>query len=101
MCAFHTDVQKMYNTIRVVVDHWCYQLFLWEDGLYINVKPFVCVIKTLICGVRTSGNQAERAIRETPNLFKDKYPRQNEIIQKDRYADDGLSGEKLLMMLRR
>ena len=36
--------------------------------------------------VRISGNQAERAIRETANTFKDKYPRQNEI--KDAYVDD-------------
>ena len=95
-CAFHTDVQKMYNTIRLVVDHWCYQLFLWEDELNINVKPFVCVIKTLIYGIRTSGNQAERAVRETANLFIDKYPRQNKIIQKDTYMDDFLSGENSL-----
>ena len=50
-------------TISLVIDPWCYQLFLWEDELNINVKPFVCVIKTLIYGVRISGNQAERAIR--------------------------------------
>ena len=93
-CAFHTDVQNY--TISLVIDHWCYQLFLWEDELNINVKPFVCVIKTLIYGVRISGNQAERAIRETANLFKNKYPRQNEIIQKDTYVDDCLSGENSL-----
>ena len=38
----------MYNTIRLVVDHWCYQLSLWEDELNNNVKPFVCVIKTIM-----------------------------------------------------
>ena len=51
------------------------------------------VIKNLIYGVRASGNQAERDIRETGNLMKSEYPRQNEIINHDIYVDDCLSGE--------
>ena len=86
---------KLYNTVRLIVVHWCYQLFLWENELNINVKTFVCVIRTLY-GERTSGNQAERTIRETADLFKDKYPRQNEIIQKDTYVGDCLSGQNSL-----
>ena len=91
-CAFHSDIQKMYNTIRLVADHWCYQLCLFESELNINVKPLVYVIKTLIYGVRSSGNQAERAVRKTAKLCKDDYPRQNEIIQGDLYMDDCFSG---------
>ena len=49
------------------------------------------VIKTLIYGVKSSGNQAERGIRETANLQKSKYPRQNEVVNKDIYVDDCLS----------
>ena len=26
--AFHTDIQKMYNTIRLDEEHWCYQLYV-------------------------------------------------------------------------
>ena len=50
------------------------------------------MIKTLIYGVRSSGNQAERAVRKTAKLCKDDYPRQNEIIQGDLYMDDCFSG---------
>ena len=95
-CAFHTDIQKMYNTIRLNVKHWCYQLFLFNEELKVSVKPQAHVIKTLIYGVRTSGNQAERAVRKTADLCKDDYPRPNEIIQRDTYVDDCFSGEKSL-----
>ena len=94
VCAFHTDVQKMYNTVRLVEAHWCYQLFLFHNELNMNVNPLLHVIKTLIYGVKPSGNQAEKGIRETAEISKEAYPRQYEIIHKDVYVDDCLSGEK-------
>ena len=96
ICAFCTDIQKMYNTIRLVENHWCYQLFLWNDELSPDKKPETNVIKTLIYGVRTSGNQAERALRETTKLFREEYPRQDDIIQNQTYVDDCASGTTVL-----
>ena len=93
-CGFHTDIQKMYNSINLDPRHWCYQLCLFHEKLDPAVKPFVYVIKTLIYGVRTSGNQAERAIRETARLCKDNYPKQNNIVQSDIYMDDCFSGDR-------
>ena len=93
LSAFHTDVQKMYNTIKLDPRHWCYQLCLFHDFLDPDAKPITFVIRTLIYGVKTSGNQAERAIRETALLSRDEFPRQNEIVQNDIYMDDCLSGE--------
>ena len=89
-CGFCTDVQKMYNTIKLAEKHWCYQLFLWEDDL--SPEPYVAVMSTLIYGVKSSGNQAECALRETTKLFQDKYPVQNDMIQNDTYVDDCGSG---------
>ena len=66
---------------------------LYHDPLDTNAKPITYVIRTLIYGVKTSGNQAERAIRETALLSKDDFPRQNDIVQNDLYVDDCLSGE--------
>ena len=57
--AFHTDIQKMYNTIRLDKRYWRYQLYLWSEGLKGNSTPKWKVIKTLIYGVRSSGNLAE------------------------------------------
>ena len=91
--AFHCDIRKMYNTTRLNEDHWCYQLYLWDNDLSQEREPKVKVIKTLIYGVKSSGNQAERGIRETGNLMKEGYPRQNEMIHDDIYVDDCMSGE--------
>ena len=92
-CAYHTDVQKMYNSVRLHEDHWNYQLYWWEQNLDPAFKPWIKVIKTAIYGVTSSGNQAERALRETANLQKSEYPRQAEVVNNDVYVDDCLSGE--------
>ena len=84
----------IFSLICFSKDHWCYQLYLWDDELNPNNTPETKVIKTLIYGVRSSGNQAERGLRETTELVKHEYPRENEIIRRDIYVDDSLSGEK-------
>ena len=91
--GYHTDIQKMYNTIRLNQRHWCYQLYLWDDSLDPQKKPKWKVIKTIIYGVRPSGNQAERGLRQTAELQKSEFPRVNEVVQNDIYVDDGMSGE--------
>ena len=91
-CAYCTDIQKMYNTIRLVPEHWCYQLILWDDELRADRDPEINVLKTLFYGVRPSGNQAESALRKTTSLQKDEYPTQDEIIQNRTYVDDCASG---------
>ena len=46
-CAFHTDIQKMYNAIQLDKSHWNNQLYLRNDTF--NVKePKWKVIKTLL-----------------------------------------------------
>jgi len=91
--AFHTYIQKMYNAIMLDEEHWCYQLYLWDNALDRDNKPQHKVIKTLIYGVKSSGNQAENGLRKTANLMLEKYPREYEVIHKDIYVDDCLSGE--------
>ena len=91
--AFHTDVQKMYNSIRLHEDDWCYQLFLLNSELDPDSDPKIGVIMTLIYGVKPSGNQAEFALRETARLQSEEYPRVYEVVQNDIYVDDCLSGE--------
>ena len=90
--AFHTDIRKMYNTVRLDEKHWCYQLYLWHDELSPLKEPIVKVIMTLIYGVKSSGNQAESALRKTASLESQRYPIASKTIMKDFYVDDGLSG---------
>ena len=91
--AFHSDVQKMYNSLRLREEDWAYQLYFWDSELNPANKPKLKAVKTVIYGVKPSGNLAERGLRETANLQKDMYPRVNEIIQNDCYVDDCCSGQ--------
>ena len=95
-CAFHTDVTKMYNRISLDQAYWRYQLYLWVDGLVEGKEPVWKVIKTLIYGVRSSGNLAECGLRRTAELSMTEFPRAYEIIKSDTYMDDCLSGEDSL-----
>ncbi|MEM7375585.1 MAG: hypothetical protein AAF587_43730 [Bacteroidota bacterium] len=90
--AYHTDIRKMYNTVKLKENHWCLQRYVWQEELDHTKIPEEKIIKTLIYGVKSSGNQSERALRETSKLFKDQYPDVFAVIHKDVYVDDCLSG---------
>ena len=94
--AFHTDIQKMYNTVKLIEEDWCYQLYLWNEELSLSKEPKIKAIKTLIYGVKSSGNQAESGLRKTAELQSKEYPKCNEIVQRDIYVDDCMSGENTL-----
>ena len=71
--AYHTDLSKMYNRVLLEREFWRYQLRK-------DVRPIWKVIKTLIYGVRSSGNLTECALRRTAELCKDEYPRDFHVI---------------------
>ena len=89
--VFHTDVQKMYNSIKLDSSHWGLQRYLWQDSLDPSKPPEEKIIKTLIYGIKSSGNQAERGLRETARL-QGEYPEIHQIVSNDIYVDDCLSG---------
>ena len=91
--GFHSDIQKMYNSVRLREEHWCFQMYLWHDRLDSLAHPQEKLIKTLIYGVKSSGNQAERALRETAAIMRDEYPNVYKVIKYDIYVDDCVSGK--------
>ena len=66
---------------------------MWEKHLDTSKEPLIKVIKTLIYGVRSSGNQAERAIRLTAEKNRDVYPKAHDIVHKATYVDDVVDGD--------
>ena len=92
--AFHTDVQKMYNSVLLDPSHWCYQRYWWQVGLDLKNPIVEKIIRTVIYGMTPSGNQAERALRLTASLLEDKFPKAAAVIKKDTYVDDLLSGDR-------
>lgn len=91
--GLHTDISKMYNTICLDERDWCLQRYLWHNNLDPSKPPVEKVIKTLIYGVRPSGNQAEYGLRKVAEMSSSEYPEASQIIQKDTYVDDCISGE--------
>ena len=92
--AYHCDVSKMYNALKLHKMYWCYHLYLWSDELDPDAEPVWKVMKTTFYGVSSSHNQAECGLRRTAELSKDKYPEAYEAIMNDTYVDDFLSGTK-------
>ena len=99
--AFTTDVSKMYNTIKLDDEHWCYQRYVWQEDLDPQRIPEEKVIKTLIYGVRSAGNQSEHALREIARLSQDSFPEASNIIINDTYVDDCVSGEDTIKLARK
>ena len=89
--AFHTDIQKMYNAIQLDKSHWNYQLYLWNNSFDITVPKWK-VIKTLIYGVKSSGNQAGCGLKKLAKIMEIGHERACEIIHKDIYVDDCILG---------
>ena len=91
--AFHCDVRKMYNSVALREEDWVYQLYIWQKDLDPDAIPEIKVIKTVIYGLRPSGNQAETGLRRTAELSKNEFPEVKETVDHDIYVDDGMSGD--------
>ena len=92
--AYHSDVQKMYNSVLLDPAYWCYQRYWWQENLDPRNPIVQKVIKTLIFGMKSSGNQAERALRLTASLMEEQYPEASQVVRDDTYVDDMLSGAR-------
>ena len=92
--AFHCDFQKIYNVIRLSEEYWWCQRYLFQKDLDSKVPPEEKIVKTMIYDIRSSGNQAQCALRKVAEIFKDKYPDVHQIILKLTYMDDCMAGGK-------
>ena len=90
--VFHTDIAKCYNSVKLDKSHWKYQLYFWQENLDPAFEPMIKVLKTIIYGLKPSGNIAECAIRKTAELNKETYPKAYQPIHEDTYVDDCASG---------
>ena len=90
--GFHCDIQKMYNAIRLNPEYWCLQRYLYQKDLSTKIPPEVKVIKTSIYGVTSSGNVAQCGLRKTAEIHQEEFPSVYEVISKDTYVDDCMSG---------
>ena len=92
--GYHTSMKKMYNSVKLVEDDWCLQEYIWQKDLYQRKLPGEKVIKILIYGVKSSGNQPKRGLQETVRLLAEEYPQVSQIVQNDIYVGDCFSGDE-------
>ena len=92
--ALAADVSMAYNAIKLVPEHYRYQQYLWKEGLDEANTTVTMVIRTLIYGVRPSGNLtgagfvrvAEYAEQQRPHLAKGA-----KVVKHDTYVDDSVA----------
>ena len=72
---------------------WCYQRYIWNEDLDPDKIPEEKVVKTLIYGVRSSGNQAAFGLRKVTQLSQEEFPEVSQTINDDVYVDDCISDE--------
>ena len=90
--SIHTDVRKMYNTVKLDPADWCYQRYIWCENLDPEKIPQEKIIKTLIYGVRSSGNQAEYGLRKVAEISSKNHPEIYQVVKNDIHVDDCMSG---------
>ena len=92
--ALAADVSMAYNAVKLVPEHFRYQQYLWKDGLVAESPTRIMVIKTLIYGVRPSGNLTGAGFVKIADHARSNYPHLEQgakVIRDDTYVDDSVS----------
>ena len=86
--AFCGDIRQFYNSILLSEEHWQYQKVLLKKDLDPQSKILIGVIRTLIYGVKSVGNQCEEVIKLLAEIVWDKFPEVAKLLIFKRYVDD-------------
>ena len=87
-----TDISKLYNQLHLKPSALPYGLFLFNDGLDGSQPAETYVMLVAWYGVTSTGNQAAAALDMVTKTLESEYPLAREVVKKDVYVDDGLSG---------
>ena len=86
--------ERILNAPKLNQADWCFQRYVWEENLDPSKIPTKKIIKTLIYGVRSSGNQAEYGLRKVAELSAKEHPQVNKVVQKtSTLTTDCISGD--------
>ena len=86
--AFCGDIRQFYNSILLSEEHWQYQKVLLKKDLDPQSKILIGVIRTLIYGVKSVGNQCEEVIKLLAEIIWDKFPEVAKLLIFKSYVDD-------------
>ena len=91
--AFTCDVKMAYNQINLDSGHYRYQQYLWRPELDPENPVVIMVVRTLIYGVRSAGNQLFAGFEKVADDTILHYPEHTagaEALKRDGYVDDVL-----------
>lgn len=92
--ALAADVSMAYNAVKLVPEHFKYQQYLWKEGLD-DAKPLITmIIRTLIYGVRPSGNLTGAGFVRLADYASEHFPhlaKGADVIRNDTYVDDSVA----------
>ncbi|XP_076246260.1 uncharacterized protein LOC143186468 [Calliopsis andreniformis] len=84
------DIEKMYRQVRVRKEDGRYQRILWRDSEDEPIKVYE--LNTVTYGTASASFLATRALRQVGEDHKTSLPSVGEIISRDFYVDDLLTG---------
>ena len=91
--AFTGDVSMAYNGIKLKPVHYRFQKYLWKEDLNPENPVRIMVVKTLIYGVRPSGNQLMAGFNKLADYCIKEYPEHAEgadVLISNTYVDDAV-----------
>ena len=89
--AFSCDVKMAYNQIRLDPSCYRYQKYLWKNDLDPGQPVIIMIVKTLIYGVRSSGNQLFSGFSKVADYSIENFPEHVAgalALKDDGYVDD-------------
>ena len=85
--AFATDIKMAYNNVALTPKCYKWHRYLWYPDLEVEER----VMKTLIYGVVSSGNQTTEAIQQVAEYCEAKFPEHKagtDVLKEHTYVDD-------------
>ena len=91
--AFTFDVSMAYNQIKLAAEFYKYHKYLWIPDLNPDNPVVTMIVRTLIYGVKSAGNQTGIGFQRLSEHCKEFHPEYSagaEVLENSVYVDDGL-----------
>ncbi|XP_076298577.1 uncharacterized protein LOC143217822 [Lasioglossum baleicum] len=93
--VFTADIEKMYRQIRVHADDWDLQRIVWRA--HPEKTPLSYHLHTVTYGLESAPYLAIRTLQQLATYEGNRFPLATEIIQREIYVDDVLSGADTIL----
>ena len=95
--AFTCDVSMAYNQIKLAPEFYKFQKYLWIEDLQPGNPVEEMIVRTLIYGVKSSGNQTAVGFERLSDFCEEFHPEYSDgarVLRDNTYVDDGLDSSE-------